>query len=429
MYFSETEEDILSFIEDNDVKFIRLTFCDTFGNMRNLAILPRELHHAVQYGIPFNATGLLESGHKNLLLKPDISTLSILPWRPQSGRVVRFFCTLYQMDGTPYHGDLRNNLAETVQSLESYGYSCEMGTRCEFYLFETDMNGNPTHIPCDHGGYLDVAPLDACENTRREICLSLDEMGINPTVSCHKSGPGQNEIDFADADPLSAADNMIHYKNVVKTIAAQNGQYASFMPKPIPNHSGSALKITISVLQNGKSIFGDSRDDMTDDGRAFIAGILNRAEDFTVFSNPTINSYDRLGIHTAPSNINWSDDNRVPLIQICYAPGRPTSLEFRAADAFCNPYITFQLLLSAGFAGIRNHEILTDVMDAASDTAVFSTLPDSLQEAIDFAKKSNFVQSVIPETTLRDFIHDREKEVAECLATGNAQEFCFKHYF
>ncbi|MFQ9093934.1 MAG: glutamine synthetase beta-grasp domain-containing protein [Ruminococcus sp.] len=231
MFFSET--DLSDFIEENDVKFIRMTFCDTFGNMKNIAIMPRELHRAITDGIPFNATGLLEASHQNLLLKPDTSTLSILPWRPQSGRVVRFFCKLYHMDGTPYEGDLRRNLRETMKSLQKQGYQCEMGTRCEFYLFETDMAGKPTRIPCDQGGYLDVAPLDKCENTRREICLSLEEMGLNPTTSCHKHGPGQNEIDFACSNPLTAADNMAHYKTVVKTIAAQNGFYASFMPKPV----------------------------------------------------------------------------------------------------------------------------------------------------------------------------------------------------
>ena len=224
MFFSET--DLSDFIEENDVKFIRMTFCDTFGNMKNIAIMPRELHRAITDGIPFNATGLLEASHQNLLLKPDTSTLSILPWRPQSGRVVRFFCKLYHMDGTPYEGDLRRNLRETMKSLQNQGYQCEMGTRCEFYLFETDMEGKPTKKPCDQGGYLDVAPLDKCENTRREICLSLEEMGLNPTTSCHKHGPGQNEIDFACSNPLTAADNMAHYKTVVKTIAAQNGFYA-----------------------------------------------------------------------------------------------------------------------------------------------------------------------------------------------------------
>lgn len=427
MFFSE--DDVLEFIEENDVKFIRLTFCDTFGNMKNIAIMPRELHRAIVDGIPFNATDLLESSHQNLLLKPDISTLSVLPWRPQSGRVVRFFCTLYRMDGTPYEGDLRRNLRETMKSIQEHGYQCEMGTRCEFYLFETDMQGKPTRTPCDQGGYLDVAPLDKCENTRREICLSLDEMGLNPTTSCHKHGPGQNEIDFACSNALTAADNMVHYKTVVKTIASQNGFYASFMPKPFPDCSGSALKITISVKKGDASIFGTSHKSMLPEGRAFIAGILNRVREFTMFSNPTINSYERFGLRAAPSHINWSEENRIPLIQLLYAPGRDGSIEFRSADPYCNPYITFQMLLSAGMAGIQNGEELTDTMNAANASSAFPTLPRSLEESIRLAQNSSFVHAVLPETLIQDFAAAMEQQVAAYHATQDPQAFCFDRYF
>ena len=427
MFFSET--DLLEFIEENDVKFIRMTFCDTFGNMKNIAIMPRELHRAITYGIPFNATGLMESSHQNLLLKPDTSTLSTLPWRPQSGRVVRFFCTLHRMDGTPYENDLRQNLRQTMKSIQDQGYQCEMGTRCEFYLFETDMEGKPTRKPCDQGGYLDVAPLDQCENTRREICLSLDEMGLNPTTSCHKQGPGQNEIDFACSNPLTAADNMVHYKTVVKTIAAQNGFYASFMPKPFPDCSGSALKITLTMKKEDQSIFGTSPDTMLPEGRAFIAGILNRVREFTMFSNPTVNSYERFGLRAAPSSISWSEENRIPLIQLLYSPGRDASIEFRSADAYCNPYITFQMLLSAGMAGIQNQEELSDTMNAANDASASRTLPHSLLESIDLARNSAFVHSVLPEALIRDFSAAMEEEVRAYQQAKDPQAFCFDHYF
>ncbi len=427
MFFSET--DLSEFIEENDVKFIRLTFCDSFGNMKNIAIMPRELHRAITNGIPFNATGLLEESRQNLLLKPDTSTLSILPWRPQSGRVVRFFCTLHRMDGTPYEGDLRCNLRQTMKEIQKMGYQCEMGTRCEFYLFETDMEGNPTHTPCDHGDYLDVAPLDKCENTRREICLSLEEMGLNPTTSCHKHGPGQNEINFACSNPLMAADNMVHYKTVVKTIAAQNGFYASFMPKPFKDWSGSALKITMAIKKGDQSIFGSSHEELQPEGRAFIAGILNRVRSFTMFSNPTINSYERFGLRAAPSHINWSEENRIPLIQLLYAPGTEGSIEFRSADSYCNPYITFQMLLSAGMEGIRNHEELSETMNAASNASGMPTLPGSLAEAIQLAQKSDFVHRVLPDTIVRDFTAAMQREVEAYQQADDPEAFCFDRYF
>ena len=180
MNFSPKE--ILKFIEENDVKFIRLTFCDIVGNLKNIAIMPNELPHALNYGIPFDASEFGES-HSDLFLVPDISTLSVLPWRPKSGRVVRFFCSLKNSDGSDFAGDMRNNLINYINKLRLGGYSCEMGTRCEFYLFELDEKGNPTKTPHDYGGYLDVAPLDKCENARREICLSLEEMGLSPKSS------------------------------------------------------------------------------------------------------------------------------------------------------------------------------------------------------------------------------------------------------
>ena len=251
MGFSPTE--ILNFVKENDVKFIRLTFCDVFGNLKNIAIMPDELPRAFNYGIPFDAS-CITNEYSDLLLIPDISTLSVLPWRPKSGRVVRFFCNIKNMDGSDYSGDLRRQLQKKIIALNSEGYSCELATKSEFYLFNLDDSGEPTKIPHDYGTYLDVAPLDKCENTRREICLSLEEMGLNPNSSCHKHGSGQNEIDFKCSEPVTAADNMVHYKTVVKSIAAQNGLYASFMPRPLPDEHGSALNICLSIKKDGNDI-------------------------------------------------------------------------------------------------------------------------------------------------------------------------------
>lgn len=427
MFFSES--DVTEFIEDNDVKFIRLTFCDTLGAMKNIAILPRELPRAIAYGIPFNATGLLEEQHQNLLLKPECTTLSVLPWRPQSGRVVRFFCNLMTMDGKPYAGDLRQNLRNTMREIEENDYQCQIATRCEFYLFKTDVEGNPTREPYDQGGYLDIAPLDKCENTRREICLSLEEMGLNPTSSCHKHGPGQNEIDFACSNPLTAADNMMHYKTVVKTIAAQNGLYASFMPKPLPNQNGSALKINIIVRKHGQNIFGSCPEDMTPEGKSFIAGILNRICGFTLFANPIVNSYERLQLHTAPGRVNWSSENRVPLIRLMYVPGGDAIIEVRSADAYCNPYITFQMLLRAGMEGIHHQEQLKEEWDAANVTTVFQKLPTSLEEALQMARESEFVKAYLPNAILHDFFQKTEQQIQAVSEAEDAQAYSHHHFF
>ena len=414
MSFSPIE--VLNFVEENDVKFIRLTFCDIFGNLKNIAIMPKELPRAFKHGISFDATGITGEC-SDLLLIPDISTLSVLPWRPKSGRVVRFFCNIQNSDGSDYSGDLRKQLHDKILSLNSEGYSCEFATKCEFYLFNLDDSGEPTKIPHDHGGYLDVAPLDKCENTRREICLSLEEMGLNPKSSCHKHGWGQNEIDFKKSEPVTAADNMVHYKTVVKSIASQNGLYASFMPRPLENQPGSILNICLGIRKNGMDIFG------TDEGKSFIAGILNRIPEMTAFLNPSTNSYERFGVGYAPQFINWSYKNTSPLIRISNAVGESPSIEVRSADATCNPYIVFKLILSAGFEGIKNREEL------APESETSKKLPSSLEEAYNLAEKSDFIKSVLSERTRNGLLGNISGICSEYDKASDKKAFDESRYF
>lgn len=398
MNFSPTE--VLNFVKENDVKFIRLTFCDAFGNMKNVAIMPDELPRAFECGIPLDSSYITDE-YADLLLFPDISTLSVLPWRPKSGRVVRFFCNIKNIDGSDYSGDLRRQLQNKIKELNEEGYLCEFATKCEFYLFDLDENGNPTYKPHDNGSYLDVSPLDKCENTRREICLSLEEMGFNPKSSCHKHGAGQNEIDFKRSEPVTAADNMVHYKTVVKSIAAQNGLYASFMPKPLDDEDGSALNICLSIKKNGKDIFGFDNESMTDEGEYFIAGILNRIKEMTAFFNPISNSYERLNsTKYAPRYINWSFENFAPLVKVSRYTGLSPCIEIRSADAACNPYIVFNLILSAGFEGIKNKtELRQEYFIKERCQSEFEKLPVNLGEAYDIASESEFIKKSMNENT------------------------------
>lgn len=427
--FSPNE--ILSFVEENDVKFIRLTFCDMFGNLKNIAIMPSELPRAISSGIPFDASCI--SDHcADLMLVPDISTLSVLPWRPKSGRVVRFFCDLKSMDGSPYIGDMRGSLSSYINSLRLDGYACEMGTKCEFYLFELDENGEPTHIPHDKGSYLDVAPLDKCENTRREICLSLEEMGLYPKSSCHKHGPGQNEIEFREAEPVSAADNMVHYKTVVKSIAAQNGLFASFMPKPLNDNHGSALSISLSLKKGGENIFGPSPKEMSFDGKCFIAGVLRRIREITAFLNPTTNSYKRFGSGFAPSFVNWSYENRAQLIRTPFTLGISPRIEIRSADACCNPYVTFKLILAAGIEGINSRSCSDLDKYMLCENSIQSShekLPSSLEEALRLAENSEFVRNTLSDEIRSNIFKTLETQLRDYNLSDDDESFEQKYYF
>lgn len=431
-----SKQEIMSFIEENDVKFIRLAFCDAFGTQKNISIVPSELERAISTGISFDASsiaGFSDVVSSDLFLTPDLSTLSVLPWRPSSGRVVRLYCNIMKPDGTHFECDTRALLERVEKELLSLGYKAHIGTECEFYLFKTDENGDPTKIPHDNGGYLDMMPLDRGENVRREICFTLEEMGLSPESSHHESGPGQNEIDFKYASALEAADNFITFKYVVKAIAARNGLYGSFMPKPFPDKSGNGLHINISLTKNGENIF-DPNCRFHNEAQSFIAGVLKHAREITAFLNPITNSYDRFGRFEAPSYVSWSHQNRSQLVRIPAASGDKMRMELRSPDSATNPYLAFSLILSAGLLGIKNGEVLPKNVDANlfrdfSMVESLEALPRSLKEALDIARKSEFVKSVIGNQILENFLAEKDMEVEEFEASTNREVFCDKMYF
>ena len=305
-----------------------------------------------------------------------------------------------------------------------------MGTKCEFYLFELDEKGQPTLIPHDNGGYLDVAPLDRCENARREICLSLEEMGMNPKSSCHKHGPAQNEIEFRENEPVTAADNMVHYKTVVKSIAAQSGLFASFMPKPLANEHGSALCISISIKKRGENIFGSDLTEMSHEGKCFISGILTRIREITAFLNCTTNSYKRFGMGYAPKYVDWSCENRSQLIRIPKAVGITPRIELRSADACCNPYAAFKLILAAGIEGINSDDctLLDSTMKDGSGNDL-QLLPETLEEAVNIARNSDFVKRNLSAEICADIFEQTDRQVSRYNAADDKDEFEYRSYF
>jgi len=433
-----TANEVLEFIKDNDVKFIRLAFCDIFGVQKNIAIMPEELPRAFESGISFDASaikGFTNIEKSDLLLFPDPSTLSILPWRPTHGRVVRFLCNIKYPDGAYFEGDARNILNNIVKGITRLGYSCKIGSECEFYLFKLDDLGNPTQIPHDYAGYCDIAPLDKGENIRREICLTLEEMNILPESSHHEQGPGQNEIDFKYSDAMLAADNLVTFKSVVKVIAARNGLYASFMPKPFTDKSGNGLHINMSLFKNGLNIFKNNKFEHSIESENFIAGILNRVVEMSAFLNPLVNSYERFGEFEAPKYVTWSHQNRSQLIRIPAANGIYSRMELRSPDPSCNPYLAFALLIYAGMEGIKNKMPLNESSDFnlyAADENILNKikkLPENLSEALDLASKSEFIKRIIPSNTLKKYISLKQDEWKKYIDYKNKDLFNKDFYF
>ena len=194
-----TIEEVLKYIEEEDVKFIRLAFRDAYGIQKNISVSPGEVKKAFDDGAPINArviAGFEDCPYASLYLKPDPDTLAILPWRPDSGRVLRMFCDVYTPDGDVYLADSRALLKKAVDEAKSKGIEFRFGTEAEFYLFLKDDEGKATKIPYDRAGYMDIAPLDKCENVRREISLTIESMGLTPERSHHERGPGIQKISY-----------------------------------------------------------------------------------------------------------------------------------------------------------------------------------------------------------------------------------------
>ncbi|MCL2019597.1 MAG: glutamine synthetase family protein [Oscillospiraceae bacterium] len=416
---NSTASEVLAFIKENEVKFIRLNFCDLFGVQKNISIMADVLPSAFEHGISFDAhsiRGFRDVTESDLFLIPDPASLMVLPWRPGPGRVARFYCDIKNPDGSVYAHDSRALLKKVTAHAEKLGYVCKIGAECEFYLFKTDDDGEPTATTLDKGGYLDIAPLDRCGDIRREICLILEEMGITPQTSHHEQGPGQNEIDFKFDDALTSADNLQTFKSVVKAIAARNGLFASFMPKPLPDAAGSGMHVNLSIAQNGLNIFKNIGEGHSDIAESFIAGILEKTPEITAFLNPLANSYERFGNFDAPKYVSWSHQNRSQLIRIPAAFGEKTRMELRSPDPSLNPYLSFALIIAAGVDGIEKKKALPPAVDAdlyTADKSVTSRLvllPDSLENALSLARNNDFIKSVIGEDLLYKYITLKEAE-------------------
>ena len=394
-----SKEEVMQYVQEEDVKFIRLAFCDVFGKQKNISIMPEELSRAFESGIAIDASAIAGFGDENrsdLFLHPDADTLMPLPWRPEHGRVVRMFCNITHPDGRIFECDTRSILKRAIQDAQNAGFQFFFGAEQEFYLFTLDDNGNPTKEPYDNAGYMDIAPEDRGENIRREVCLTLEQMGIQPESSHHEEGPGQNEIDFRYSDPLTAADNAMTLQTVVKTIARRNGLFADFSPKPLEDKPGNGFHINISVKSS----------DNTDYMNYMIAAILDKVADMTVFLNPTENSYQRFGSNKAPRYISWSSENRSHLVRVPAAVGKYQRAELRSPDPSANTYLAFALLIYAIMDGIQNKLELPGPADmnlykADADTlAKFEQLPGDFKSACAAAVNSNFIKEHIPDAIL-----------------------------
>ena len=421
------KREIMEKVKEKDVRFIRLQFTDILGVMKNMAIPVSQLERALDGEIMFDGSsihGFADIEESDMYLIPDPKTFVIFPWRSSVGKVARLICDVYTPDNIPYVGCPRNNLKRVLKEAEEMGYSMNVGPEAEFFLFLTDEKGKATTETHDEAGYFDIAPMDLGENARRDMDITLEEMGFEIEASHHEVAPGQHEIDFKYADALTIADAIMTFKLTVRSIAQRHGLHASFMPKPIFGINGSGMHTHQSLFKDGQNVFFDANgdDQLSDLARNYMGGIIKHARAITAITNPTINSYKRLVPgYEAPVYIAWSGKNRSCLIRVPAKRGVSTRVEVRNPDPSCNPYLALAVMLKAGLDGIKNkiacppptESNIYKMEDEERISLGIETLPASLKEALDDLSNNELIKEALGEHIYAKFMEGKMQEWKE----------------
>ena len=411
-----TREEILQMVEEEDVEFIRLQFTDMFGAIKNIAVTARELPRALDNRCMINGEQVagmdMEKG-SDLYLSPILDTFAILPWRPQQGKVARMICDLYFPDGTPYKNSPRYILENVAGKAQEEGYTCYIDPECEFFLFHTDDNGNPTTVTHEQAGYLDISPLDLGENARRDMVLTLEDMGMEVESSHHEAAPAQHEIDFRYGEIRKIADCITTFKMAVRIVAKRHGLHATFMPKPKAEANGSGMHIQFSLIKNEENVFecADRPGELSEEAYYFIGGLLAHSKEMALITNPLVNSYKRLVPgYDAPTELTWTENNQNSLVRIPVTRGEGIRVELRSPDASANPYVVLAVCLAAGLDGIKNKITPTKSSNLAAQDQQAEHLPETLKEAIDYFESSSWVKEVLGEEFCRQYVAAKKNE-------------------
>lgn len=422
-----TEEDIRQLIEEEDVKFIRLQFVDMLGAPKNVAITVDQLDKALNGQIVFDGSsieGFVRMEEDDMFLKPDFSTFTIFPWVPSQGREARIICDIYKADGTPFEGDPRYRLRKVMAEIKEMGYKFSVGPECEFFLFHTDDNGDPTLITHDKAGYFDFGPIDLGENARRDMVLALEEMNFDIEASHHEVAPGQHEIDFRHSNGLTAADNIVTFKLVVKVVAQRHGLHATFMPKPIFGNDGSGMHCNLTLYKGTQNAFYDEEDPnhLSQEAYWFIGGLMKHAKALAALTNSTVNSYKRLVPgYEAPVHIAWSMKNRNPLIRII-ANKTTRRIELRNPDPACNSYLAIAGMLKAGMDGIKNQIQPPKSITTPEELMEMDVLPQNLKEALVAFEADEVMKEVLGDSLCERYLKAKYADWQEYISQVHSWE-------
>ena len=425
-----TKDEIRQMIREEDVKFIRLQFVDFFGELKNIAVTAGQLEKALAGKCrvdAFHVRGMQSLGIHSIYLEPDLDTFAILPWRPQHGRVARFLCRLMDGNGHQIRESSRYILRSVMKRAADKGYAFDLNPSCEFFLFQNDEAGKPTTHTGECAGYLDLAPMDKGENARRDVILTLEEMGFEIESSHHENSPGQHAVDFRQAEGIRVADQILTFRATIRMVAERHGLHATFMPKPRTDLMGSAMSFGITASKDGKDIFTapdaaartaaavQEQPDRADtdaygnwyskEAESFVAGLMEHQRGIAAFSNPIDNSYKRLKSHFhAPTELFWSTEDYFAPVRVLREDSGAVRVEWKLPDGAANPYLTIAMAVAAGLDGIERNA------RPRPENSKEGALPATLRESIQAFEEDTFLRSVCGEAFARMYIHEKMKE-------------------
>jgi len=425
-----TRAELLKWMNEADVRFLRLQFIDITGAIKNVEVPRSQFEKALDGDIMFDGSsieGFVRVEESDMVLKPDFDTFVVFPWGDPVNRVARLICDVYTANGEPFGGDPRNVLKRAIEGAARMDYEMMAGVEAEFFLFRRLEDGTPTRETHDAGGYFDLTPVDLGEVARRDIVNALEQMGFEVEAAHHEVAPGQHEVDFRYADALRTADDLATFRFVVRNIALHHGLHATFLPKPIFGQNGSGMHTHQSLFRSGVNAFHDAKapDELSKVMRWYVGGLLRHARSFCAVTNPLVNSFKRLVPgYEAPVNVAWSHHNRSPMIRIPARRAKGTRLELRMPDPSANPYLALAVQLAAGLDGIRRKTEPPEPVDKNIWALTvrerrkykIQELPRDLGEAIGLLKRSALVREALGEHVFRHFIEAKEREWQEYIA-------------
>jgi glutamine synthetase len=419
-----TKESIIKAVEANGVRFINLQFTDIVGMVKSITVPTSQLSGVLDAGIWFDGSsieGFARISESDMFLFPDIDTFAIIPWEDGAHKTARLICNVHTPDGERFLGAPRTALANALEEAAEMGFDFHCGPELEFFLFGIDEHGAPipgaTH---DDAGYFD-ATADRATLVRQDMIIALEAFGIDVEAGHHEVAAGQHEIDFRYDNALSAADNVMTCRYVLKAIAQRHGIYATFMPKPIYGINGSGMHVhqSFADLATGQNAFFDDSDPygLSKMAKQFIAGQLKHAPAMAAILAPLVNSYKRLVPgYEAPVYISWARVNRSALIRVPRAPtAEATRLELRCPDPSCNPYLAFTVMLKCGLDGIKNDLPVPkpteeNLFESEWARHGLQTLPGSLSDALDAMAEDPIIQEALGPHIYERFLDAKRQE-------------------